>query len=105
MAGKKNKTNKYWNFRLKMGAVLLCVFLVIGFIMPVFCKVSPVEWQSYSRNMDPTAEHWLGTTGLGQDVFWLLAYSVLHSLLRLSVFSWDCWQVSRADGQTASLPF
>ena len=64
-----------------MGAVLLCVFLVIGFIMPVFCKVSPVEWQSYSRNMDPTAEHWLGTTGLGQDVFWLLAYSVRNSFL------------------------
>ena len=49
--------------------------------MPVFCKVSPVEWQSYSRNMDPPAEHWLGTTGLGQDVFWLLAYSVRNSFL------------------------
>ena len=81
MAGKKNKTNKYWNFRLKLGTVLLCVFLIIGFIMPVFCKVSPVEWQSYSRNMNPTAEHWLGTTGLGQDVFWLLAYSVRNSFL------------------------
>lgn len=81
MAGKKNKTNKYWNFRLKLGTVLLCIFLIIGFIMPVFCKVSPVEWQSYSRNMNPTAEHWLGTTGLGQDVFWLLAYSVRNSFL------------------------
>ena len=81
MAGKKNKINNYWNFRLKMGAVLLGVFLVIGFVMPVFCKVSPVQWQSYPRNMDPTAEHWLGTTGLGQDVFWLLAYSIRNSFL------------------------
>ena len=60
---------------------LIHIFLIIGFIMPVFCKVSPVEWQSYSRNMNPTAEHWLGTTGLGQDVFWLLAYSVRNSFL------------------------
>lgn len=72
---------KYWNFRLCLGIILLGVFLFIGFIMPLFCKVNPVEWQTYPRNKEPSLEHWLGTSGLGQDTFWLLAYSIRNSFM------------------------
>ena len=78
---KKIKQKRYWNARLRVGVVLLAVFLVWGFIAPLFCTVDPVEWQTYPRNLAPSAEHWLGTTGLGQDTFWLLAYSIRNSFL------------------------
>jgi peptide/nickel transport system permease protein len=31
--------------------------------------------------MPPTAEHWLGTSSLGQDVFWVLTAAIRNSLL------------------------
>lgn len=82
MSKRKNIIKKnYWNFRLRLGLVLLIFFMILGFIAPLFCKVDPVEWQTYPRNLDPSAEHWLGTTGLGQDTFWLLSYSIRNSFM------------------------
>lgn len=77
----KKKKKLYLNFRFVTGVTLLAIFLFIGFVMPFFCEHSPLEWQSYPRNQLPSAEHWLGTTGLGQDTFWLLAYSVRNSFM------------------------
>lgn len=77
----KTKKKKYWNFRLRAGSVLLVIFMIMGFVLPLFCKISPIEWQTYPRNQEPSMEHWLGTTGLGQDTFWLLTYSIRNSFL------------------------
>src|SRR5690606_18715554 len=33
------------------------------------------------RNQNPGAAYWLGTTSLGQDVFWLLTYALRNSLI------------------------
>lgn len=81
MKKKKSGTNNYWNFRLKAGSILLVFFILFGFIFPLFCKENPIEWQTYPRNLNPSMEHWLGTTALGQDVFWLLAYSIRNSFI------------------------
>lgn len=72
---------KRWNFRLKLGVVVLAFFLILGFIVPLFCPSDPLEWQQYPKNLSPGGGHLLGTTSLGQDTFWLLTYSIRNSFV------------------------
>lgn len=72
---------KHWNLRLKVGALILAVFLIVGFAAPLLHSGNPVEWSTYPKNLEPSAEHLLGTTGLGQDTFWLFADSIRNSFL------------------------
>ena len=72
---------KYVNFRLVFGSIILAIFVVVGFIIPLFSTGNPMEWMVYPRNLSPSAQHWLGTTNLGQDIFLLLAASIRNSLL------------------------
>jgi peptide/nickel transport system permease protein len=70
-----------WNRRLKIGVFILGIFLILGFVVPFFYSGNPVEWGKYPKNLDPSMEHWLGTTSLGQDIFWLIAESIQNSFL------------------------
>ena len=72
---------KRWNIRLKFGIAVLSLFLIFGFILPHFYPNNPVEWSIYPKNMKPDIHHFFGTTGLGQDTFWLLAKSVQNSFI------------------------
>ncbi|MBD2869039.1 ABC transporter permease [Paenibacillus arenilitoris] len=72
---------KHWNFRLRLGVVILAAFIVLGFVVPLFSPVNPIEWGTYLKNLKPSGEHPFGTTNLGQDTFWLLAKSVQNSFL------------------------
>lgn len=72
---------KNWNFRLKVGLFILMLFLILGFIIPIFCKGDPVIWGTYPKNLKASTSHLLGTTGLGQDTFWLLTKSIQNSFL------------------------
>ncbi|NOU92514.1 ABC transporter permease subunit [Paenibacillus sp. LMG 31456] len=71
----------YWNTRLKLGVLILGIFLILGFIVPLFDSGNPVEWGKYPKNLKPGAAHWLGTTSLGQDTFWLIAKSIQNSFI------------------------
>lgn len=68
-------------FRLYLGIFLVVVFVVLGVILPWFAPSDPLVWYTAPRNQNPSAAHWLGTTSLGQDVFWLLTYALRNSLL------------------------
>ena len=68
-------------FRLHLGILLLGVVCVVGLVLPWFAPVDPLEWYTAPRNQRPSLDHWLGTTSLGQDVFWLLTWAVFNSLL------------------------
>ena len=68
-------------FRLYLGLALLLICLVLGGILPWFAPGDPLEWYSAPRNQGPSATHLLGTTSLGQDVFWLLTYALRNSLM------------------------
>lgn len=72
---------KNWNFRLKTGVFILGIFLILGFILPLFHSGNPTEWGTYPKNLKPSSAHFFGTTNLGQDTFWLLAKSVQNSFI------------------------
>ena len=52
----------------------------MGLIMPLFAPEDPTAWNTYFRNMPPSGEHYMGTNNLGQDIFWLLTWSIRNSL-------------------------
>lgn len=70
---------RHWNFRLRLGAALVGLFLIVGFVLPLFHRGNITEWNTYPNNLKPALSHWLGTNSLGQDVFWLLASSIRNS--------------------------
>ena len=70
---------KHWNMRLKVGVIILALFLILGFIFPLLHQRNPVEWNAYPKDLPPSSEHWLGTTNLGQDTFLLLTKSIQNS--------------------------
>lgn len=69
------------NPQLVAGLSVLALFLVVGFILPRFAPLDPAVWGRVPRDLAPQAGYPLGTTSLGQSVFWLLAASVGNSLL------------------------
>jgi len=68
------------NPRLSVGIVIMAGFIILGGVLPFFSPEDPRSWNKYPRNLPPSAEHLLGTTNLGQDTFWLLAYATQNSL-------------------------
>jgi len=67
--------------RIAAGSLILLVFLVMGAILPWFAPADPRAWQTYPRNLHPSLSHLMGTTSLGQDIFWLLTWAIGNSLL------------------------
>jgi len=56
------------NRKATIGAVLLLIFVVVSIIPGVFAKDDP-NAEIYPRSLGPSAQHLLGTTALGQDMF------------------------------------
>ncbi len=75
---------RFWknaNGRLKTGMVMTAFFLVLGFALYYIPHVNPFTYNSYPGKLPPSWQHWLGTTSLGQDIFWLLMEAIHNSLL------------------------
>ena len=66
--------------RLVIGIIIVSAFLIMGLIVPFFAPEDPTNWNTYFRNMPPSREHIMGTNNLGQDIFWLLSWSMRNSL-------------------------
>ncbi|MCX5495508.1 ABC transporter permease [Kaistia dalseonensis] len=83
---RKFKIPEIGSFRLGLGLVLLFIFVVLGVILPWFAPTNPLTWYKSPRNQGASLHHLLGTTNLGQDIFWLLTWALQNSLvLGLSV--------------------
>ncbi len=67
--------------RIVVGTLILLVFIVLGVALPWFAPIDPRTWQTYPRNLQPSLNHFMGTTNLGQDIFWLLSWAIGNSLL------------------------
>ena len=68
-------------FRLALGAAIVALIVLIGPVASLFAPDDPRIWQTHPRYLPPELAHPLGTTGLGQDIFWLLSWSVRNSLM------------------------
>ena len=66
--------------RLLVGIIIVGIFLILGVLVPPFAPKNPTAWNTYFRNMAPNGEHIMGTNNLGQDIFWLLTWSIRNSL-------------------------
>jgi peptide/nickel transport system permease protein len=71
----------------RYGAILLA-FVLLLLILSFFSPYEPDERRVVPRNEPPSREYYLGTTALGQDVFWLLTFAVRNT---------DCGRNRRAD--------
>ena len=70
-----------WSPRLKFGAIVVAVFLVFGFVVPLFSPSDPTTWNLLPSNLPASPQHLFGTTDLGQDTFWFLVLAVHNSLI------------------------
>jgi len=67
--------------KLMIPLAIVLTFIFIGFCLPLLISFDPRSWGKFPRNLPPSFEHPLGTTSVGQDVFWLLTYSIRGSLI------------------------
>lgn len=75
---------KFWknaNFSLKIGLIITTFFLILGFVVYYIPHINPFTFNSYPGKLNPTLQHILGTTSMGQDVLWLLIEAIHNSLL------------------------
>lgn len=74
---------KFWSHastRLKVGIFITAFFLLLGFVVYYLPHANPFTYNTYPEKLGPSAQHWLGTTSMGQDVFWLLIEAIHNSL-------------------------
>lgn len=75
---------KFWknaNARLRIGMIMVAIFLFIGFVVYYFPHVNPFTYNTYPDKLGASFEHPLGTTSMGQDVAWLLVEAIHNSLV------------------------
>ena len=71
--------------RFSIGMIVMLILILLA-ILSLFSPYDPTVWRVVPRDMPPSAEHFLGTNSLGQDVFWVLTFAIRNSLL-LAVIS------------------
>lgn len=69
------------NARLLWGLGLTAFFAFLGFVVYFFPHENPFTYNTYPRQLPPSWDHLLGTTSLGQDIFWLLIEGIHNSLV------------------------
>lgn len=69
------------NTKVVGGAGILLSILLVGLIAPMFLGYGPRQRGAGPRNGPPSADHWLGTTTFGEDVFTQLAYGIRSTFL------------------------
>ena len=63
-----------------IGLVIMAIFILIALFAPLIAPNRPDKYVGLP-NQPPSSEHWLGTTGQGQDVFTQLVWGSRVSLL------------------------
>ncbi len=84
--------------RFSIGATVLLILIALA-LLSFLSPYDPTEWRVVPRDRPPSREHILGTTSLGQDVFWRLTFAVRNSLI-LAAFAAT---ISRAIAVTVGL--
>jgi peptide/nickel transport system permease protein len=73
----------FLKFRVSVviGFVAFILILLFGFVAPIFAPYDPRRWGTVPKDMPPCSSYIFGTTSLGQDVLWLLAFAIRNSLV------------------------
>lgn len=74
---------KFWknaNGRLKIGLIMTAFFVILGFVVFYIPHADPFVYNTFPKKLLPSGEHWLGTTSMGQDIWWLLIEAIHNSL-------------------------
>ena len=61
------------------GVTVLLIFLLVS--LSFFSPYGATERRVVPKNQAPSLDHILGTTALGQDVFWVLTFAIRNSLI------------------------
>jgi peptide/nickel transport system permease protein len=64
----------------RVGAILLAIMLLVAGLS-FFSPYAPDDRRVVPKDKPPSAQYILGTTSLGQDVFWQLTFTVRNSLI------------------------
>lgn len=76
---------KFWKnapIRFKIGLIAVAILLVLAFVVTLFYTgVDVTLFNTFKKDQPASAEHPLGTTSLGQDTFWMLLFSLKHSIM------------------------
>jgi peptide/nickel transport system permease protein len=65
--------------RFAIGATVMSILIVLA-LLSFFSPYDPTEWRVVPRDLPPSGEFILGTSSLGQDVFWVLTHAIRNSL-------------------------
>ncbi len=68
------------DYRFVVSFSVLVVLVGLG-VLSLISPVDPTIWGAFMRDLDPSAEHWLGTDANGQDIFWNATFAVRNSLI------------------------
>jgi peptide/nickel transport system permease protein len=69
------------NRKATVGAVLLVLFAVLAAFPQWFTSIHDPNAHAFDLLLPPSAEHWLGTTAFGQDIYAQLIYGTRQSLI------------------------
>ena len=69
------------NWRFRVGFVVTFFFLFLGFVVYLVPHVDPFLFNTFPNQLPPSWNNFLGTTSLGQDIFWLLISGIRNSLI------------------------
>ena len=72
---------KIYNRRLIIGITLFVVIILYSLVSTIFYEGDTSEWYLVQKNLKPSSDFILGSTGLGQEIFYLLSDSILYSLI------------------------
>jgi peptide/nickel transport system permease protein len=89
------------NTRLSIGITILSIFLLGSLILPFFTDVNPTAQGTYFKSLPMSLKHPLGTNSLGQDIMWVIIFSVRNSLMLGVSVSFVVSIISIAMGLTA----
>jgi len=62
-----------------LGAAMLLVLAVLT-LLTLFSPYDPTEWRVVAHDLPPSWGHLLGTSSLGQDVFWRMTFALRNSV-------------------------
>jgi len=69
------------DIRLLLGLVIFMAYAVLAFVVSRFIPFSPKRWGVVPRDIPPCWNYPLGTTSMGQDLFWILTLALQNSII------------------------